>query len=214
MLNDDWLRPHTNIQKPNETKENNSEFWLEKQSGYLLQSYTTTYNESTNKYDKIVNEVNRIPTSTLRDKKIILFYFSASWCPPCKKFTPQLKYFYNVARASPKLRDIFEIVFVSLDSNASSFYNYFTANENSVPSMPWLAFPYDYAKHHADQMLEDAKQRGIPSLVMVHHKTGNYIASLRQHIEQCYVQMMDAKNNGECIKIVEEFCSKLIEFQN
>ena len=33
----------------------------------------------------------------LRDKKIICYYFSAHWCPPCLNFTPILCDFYNVS---------------------------------------------------------------------------------------------------------------------
>jgi nucleoredoxin len=32
----------------------------------------------------------------LANKKVILFYFSAHWCPPCRAFTPVLKDFYDV----------------------------------------------------------------------------------------------------------------------
>ena len=32
----------------------------------------------------------------LEDKKIICFYFSSHWCPPCKEFTPILADFYSV----------------------------------------------------------------------------------------------------------------------
>ena len=32
----------------------------------------------------------------LQGKKIICFYFSALWCPPCKAFTPILADFYQV----------------------------------------------------------------------------------------------------------------------
>jgi len=32
----------------------------------------------------------------LRDKKVICFYFSANWCPPCREFTPILADFYAV----------------------------------------------------------------------------------------------------------------------
>ena len=32
----------------------------------------------------------------LQGKKIICFYFSALWCPPCKAFTPVLAEFYTV----------------------------------------------------------------------------------------------------------------------
>ena len=32
----------------------------------------------------------------LANKKLVAFYFSAHWCPPCKAFTPVLKKFYEV----------------------------------------------------------------------------------------------------------------------
>ena len=35
--------------------------------------------------------------SVLADKKIIAFYFSAHWCPPCRLFTPVLAEFYSVS---------------------------------------------------------------------------------------------------------------------
>ena len=34
----------------------------------------------------------------LQGKKIICFYFSALWCPPCKAFTPVLTEFYQVIK--------------------------------------------------------------------------------------------------------------------
>merc|ERR1712047_124608 len=33
--------------------------------------------------------------SALEGKDLILFYFSAHWCPPCRQFTPMLKDFYE-----------------------------------------------------------------------------------------------------------------------
>ena len=35
----------------------------------------------------------------LKDKKIICYYFSAHWCPPCRSFTPILGDFYTVSQA-------------------------------------------------------------------------------------------------------------------
>ena len=35
-------------------------------------------------------------TSALEGKDIVLYYFSAHWCPPCRQFTPMLKDFYEV----------------------------------------------------------------------------------------------------------------------
>ena len=37
----------------------------------------------------------------LADKKVVAFYFSAHWCPPCRGFTPVLKKFYEVSPLVP-----------------------------------------------------------------------------------------------------------------
>ena len=34
--------------------------------------------------------------AVLEDKKVVAFYFSAHWCPPCRMFTPILAEFYSV----------------------------------------------------------------------------------------------------------------------
>ena len=34
--------------------------------------------------------------SALEGKDLVLYYFSAHWCPPCRQFTPLLKDFYEV----------------------------------------------------------------------------------------------------------------------
>ena len=38
------------------------------------------------------------PTDCLNGKAVVLIYFSAHWCPPCRAFTPMLKDFYEVRR--------------------------------------------------------------------------------------------------------------------
>jgi len=35
--------------------------------------------------------------AALAGKDVILIYFSAHWCPPCRGFTPVLKDFYEVS---------------------------------------------------------------------------------------------------------------------
>ena len=34
--------------------------------------------------------------AALQGKSVVLIYFSAHWCPPCRAFTPVLKDFYEV----------------------------------------------------------------------------------------------------------------------
>merc|ERR1712156_1256781 len=45
----------------------------------------------------------------LENKDLVLYYFSAHWCPPCRQFTPMLSDFYG------EVSDDLEIVFVASD---------------------------------------------------------------------------------------------------
>ncbi|CAM9096751.1 unnamed protein product [Pylaiella littoralis] len=100
--------------------------------------------------------------------KIVAFYFSASWCGPCRKYTPQLAALYSRAKAQHKA---FEVVFISLDGDEDSMerrvFWYHTG-------MPWPAVPYDHP------FREDfASSKGVNSVprLVVTGKRGQEIAS-------------------------------------
>jgi len=57
----------------------------------------------------------------MADNKVILFYFSAHWCPPCRGFTPILKDFYEAIEGKSVT-----IIFVSSDRNAEEMASYFS----------------------------------------------------------------------------------------
>ena len=59
-----------------------------------------------------------------------MLYFSASWCPPCKMFSPLLIKWH----AEHAARFNAEIVFVSSDRDAASFKAY--AAHFPFPSIP------------------------------------------------------------------------------
>jgi len=86
------------------------------------------------------------------------FYFAASWCPSCSRFTPQLVDYYsnNIAFADPR----FEIIFVSRDGSKKEMENYMLKMK-----MPWPAINY------ADRLREKLRKKyapsGTPSLVLV-----------------------------------------------
>jgi len=63
--------------------------------------------------------------------KIVGFYFSGEWCPPCKSFTPLLIKFYTKYAAEKN----FEIIFISSDRDEQEWTKYFE-------KMPWLSLNY------------------------------------------------------------------------
>jgi nucleoredoxin len=93
----------------------------------------------------------------LANKKLIAIYFSAHWCPPCRKFTPELVEYYN--RVAP-LHPEFEVIFFSFDRS-----NYAMQNYMRDTSMPWPAI--DYQKLEGKDAIKKYAGSGIPCLVLV-----------------------------------------------
>lgn len=104
--------------------------------------------------------------TALANKKLIAFYFSAEWCGPCRKFTPQLVDYYK--RVTPEHPE-FEIVFYSMDRSLYAMEKYMR-DEN----MPWLAV--DFSKLKEKEVLKKNAGNGIPALVLV-DSGGNIISS-------------------------------------
>ena len=93
----------------------------------------------------------------LAPKQIYGLYFSAHWCGPCRKFTPQLVAYYNqIAHDHPE----FEIIFVSADKSADGMAAYMRES-----GMPWPAI--EYSKLASVPTLQKYAGKGIPDLVIV-----------------------------------------------
>src|SRR6266446_2480255 len=102
----------------------------------------------------------------LGKKKLIALYFSAHWCAPCRKFTPELVEYYNrVATQHPE----FEIVFVSFDKSQFAMETYMRE-----ANMPWPAI--DFPKLQGKDAIRKYAGDGIPCLVLV-DATGKVISS-------------------------------------
>jgi nucleoredoxin len=100
--------------------------------------------------------------SALEGKDIVLFYFSAHWCPPCRQFTPMLKDFYEVTvfmftvytqytvRYMMMLQEVegLEIVFISSDRSPEDMTSYMKESHGD-----WLAVP------HNSTVANDLKQK-------------------------------------------------------
>ena len=93
----------------------------------------------------------------MEKKKLIGLYFSALWCGPCRKFTPELVQYYNrVAAAHPE----FEIVFVSIDRSGAAMEAYMRDMQ-----MPWPGVKFE--KLAEKEALMRYAGSGIPCLVLV-----------------------------------------------
>ena len=98
------------------------------------------------------------PVSSL-DGKTLMIYFSASWCPPCRGFTPQLVEYY-----SHLSKDKAEILFVSMDKDEAAFQAYFH-------KMPWLALPFS-CRAQQSALASRFQVSGIPCLVILDKNGG------------------------------------------
>ncbi len=102
------------------------------------------------------NRVRKHDAPTLPQAEYVALYYTASWCPPCRKFTPKLVEFYHEQK---KLHgDRFEVVLVSSDRDEKSMEKYLTD-----ASMPWPAIRFRDIERSG--VLEHAG-KGIPCLVV------------------------------------------------
>ena len=120
---------------------------------------------------KLLTKVGTTPKSTkelMKGKELMALDFSASWCPPCKAFSPVLAEFYTSCANDAKV----EIIYVSSDRTVPDFEGYFK-------TMPWLSI--DNAKGSAAVKQELAEKLGVsalPTLVVLDVKTGEFLTSM------------------------------------
>ena len=108
--------------------------------------------------DATTMQVDELPTSELlKDKTAIAIYFSASWCGPCKKFTPVLAQLYTKLNKKGK---IFEVVWISRDRSGDEFLEYYQ-------QMPWLAVTLDNLEKVLQKLGPKYELKGIPHLVIL-----------------------------------------------
>jgi nucleoredoxin len=95
-------------------------------------------------------------TQSCTQNKILGLYFSAHWCPPCRKFTPLLAQRYLEIQSTDPLT--FEIIFVSSDPTEEASLEYFS-------DMPWKMLRYS-ERALKDKLGELYHISGIPSLLL------------------------------------------------
>ncbi len=144
-----------------------------------------------------IDKNGTVDNTSIKDSRVTCIYFCASWCPPCKVFTPILKEFYDDINC--EIRQL-EIVFVSSDKDEESFKNY-------LADMPWIAIP-DGDKRIA-ALLENYRLEQIPTLYVI-KPDGECVSTrgkqdLLEEGSDCFVkwvQLAEGKNIDK-IKIPE-----------
>ncbi|MGC6455656.1 MAG: thioredoxin-like domain-containing protein [Coraliomargaritaceae bacterium] len=104
-------------------------------------------------------KLKRVDPDSIQPKDYYAIYYSAHWCPPCRKFTPKLVNFYNEAIGH---HDNIEIIFVSSDQDEDKMESYMEKTD-----MRWLALDFDKKDNKSSKELTGYVGRGIPHLVVI-----------------------------------------------
>ena len=138
----------------------------------FLYNYTS---ETFSPSDKVIGEFfydrdgEKISAEAVKEMEYVLVYFSANWCPPCRKFTPELIKFYNAYSDDYD----FEVILVSLDNSEKDMFKYMRKF-----NMPWLAAPY-HNYNMTKRLNNEYGGRGIPNLVLL-DKSGKVLSKSYQ----------------------------------
>lgn len=101
------------------------------------------------------DELKPFDVRELEKVRLYAFYYSAMWCGPCRKFTPELVAAYQRLKAKyPE----FEVIFVSADRDEFNMREYMRTHK-----MPWPAVRLGAA----DAAIKNYSGNGIPWLVAV-----------------------------------------------
>ena len=103
---------------------------------------------------RILNSKGKSVSSSELAGKVVGFYFSAHWCPPCRAFTPSLVDFRD------KNNQDFEVVFVSSDRNPDAQMNYIEET-----NMKW--YTLEHRSQEANKLSQKFGISGIPALIIV-----------------------------------------------
>lgn len=103
------------------------------------------------------NMVTPVNDSRLNGVKYYGLYYSASWCGPCRQFTPGfIETYRQIRRKHPE----FEVIFISADHSAADMRDYMKGDK-----MPWLALKYELRERNPELLRYSGP--GIPCLVLV-----------------------------------------------
>ena len=104
--------------------------------------------------DELLDAAGKAVSGDTLSGKYVGLYFSASWCPPCRTFTPKLVEFHKANKEK------FEVLLVSADNSEKAQANYMKKY-----MMPWLAVKHQSTA--ANLLVKKMGVSGIPYLVVL-----------------------------------------------
>merc|ERR1712154_355490 len=136
----------------------------------LLQTEITDKMDSLNGATLIKADGSKVEADkALENKDLVLYYFSAHWCPPCRQFTPMLADFYG------EVSDELEIVFVSSDRLPEDMTSYMKKSHGD-----WCAVEHNSAL--ANGLKKTLRVQEIPTLVVVKRDGSVVTKNGRSHV--------------------------------
>lgn len=107
--------------------------------------------------DTMLNKDGKeISPDELTDKKFVALYFSASWCPPCRAFTPSLVDYYKEQGGGEN----FEVILISSDRDENSHIGYMKNYK-----MGWWTIPLE--QNRKSGLSQKYRVTGIPHMTLI-----------------------------------------------
>ena len=126
--------------------------------------------------DGLINEKGKPVDVNVLGDKLVGLYFSASWCGPCRVFTPKLIEYHQRHAGD------FEIVFISSDKSEEAQFEYMT-------HMNWPAMKF--GSDAALALKKKFEVTGIPTLVLLKHE-GDTLVPLTRNGRGLVMEDVDA----------------------
>ncbi|TVR46303.1 MAG: hypothetical protein EA425_17370 [Puniceicoccaceae bacterium] len=132
------------------------------------------------------NSFRRARTEDLERSEYFLFYYSASWCGPCVRFTPEL--IRTVRQLESAAPGRLAVVLVGSDRSERAMARYMSSS-----GMPWPAIRF--GRQRDVPVVAGAQIRYLPGMLLV-DREGNPVASTAEMDRGRFMQVLNERVGG------------------